>query len=107
MKVCLSFGFSLNLYKFYIIHQRDFVKTKMKVTLGGLRMFENFEVNKLFEGQAHERHQFSLHIQGDEYKGLIRDGKIHWYNPHPKQKIAEKDLHAVESQVFNRMNNIQ
>ncbi|MCQ6282472.1 hypothetical protein [Bacillus sp. EB600] len=70
-------------------------------------MFENFEVNKRFEGRVHERHEFSLNIQGDQYKGLIHDGKIHWYNPHPKQKIEEENLNAVESQVFNMMNDIQ
>ncbi len=67
-------------------------------------MFENFEVNHLFEGQVHEHPHFSLNIQGHEYKGMVNDdGKIHWYNPHPKQKIEEAHLGEIESKVYDLM----
>lgn len=66
-------------------------------------MFENFEVNHLFEGQAHEQPHFSLSIQGHNYKGMVQDGKIHWYHPHPKQKIPEDHLSAIESKVSDMM----
>ncbi|WP_026575089.1 DUF5342 family protein [Bacillus sp. UNC438CL73TsuS30] len=66
-------------------------------------MFENFEVNHLFEGQAHEQPHFSLNIQGHDYKGMVQDGKIHWYHPHPKQKVEEEYLSSVEQQVFDLM----
>ncbi|MEH7092981.1 DUF5342 family protein (plasmid) [Priestia megaterium] len=66
-------------------------------------MFENFEVKPLFEGQVHERHQFSLYIQGNEYQGIFHDGDIHWFNPHPQNALEENHLQAVESKVHNLM----
>ncbi|OIK10404.1 hypothetical protein BIV60_21405 [Bacillus sp. MUM 116] len=66
-------------------------------------MFENFEVNRLFEGHAHEQPHFSLNIQGHDYKGMVHDGKIQWYHPHPKQKVKKEYLASIESQVFDLM----
>lgn len=66
-------------------------------------MFENFEVNPVFEGQAREHPHFSLQIQGQEYKGMVRDGKVRWYHPHPKQTIEQEYLSKVESEVFEMM----
>jgi hypothetical protein len=66
-------------------------------------MIESFEVKHLFEGQVHEHPHFSVNIQGLEYNGMVQDGQIHWYNPHPKQKINESDLSAVESRVHDLM----
>ena len=34
-------------------------------------MFENIEVEKMFEDQTHERHKFKVSIQGDEYNGIF------------------------------------
>ncbi|MFJ7727563.1 hypothetical protein ACIQXV_15545 [Neobacillus sp. NPDC097160] len=67
-------------------------------------MLEDFEIFQLQEGSAREQSHFSLNIEGHDYKGMVHDGKIHWYHPHPKQKIEEEHLSAVESQVFNLMN---
>lgn len=66
-------------------------------------MFENFEINHLFEGQVHERPHFSLTIQGNEYRGMVNDEQIHWFNPHPKQKLEEDHLSAIESKVYDLM----
>ncbi|MCH6267802.1 hypothetical protein [Neobacillus citreus] len=66
-------------------------------------MFENFEVNHLFEDSVLKHPHFSLSIDGHEYKGMVKDEKIHWYQPHPKQKIEEEHLSAVESQVYDMM----
>ncbi|QCJ42195.1 hypothetical protein FAY30_09920 [Bacillus sp. S3] len=67
-------------------------------------MFENFEVFQLQEGTAREQSHFSLNLEGQDYKGMVHGGKIHWYNPHPKQKIEEEHLSAIESQVHQLMN---
>ena len=67
-------------------------------------MFEDFEVNHLFEGTAHKRQHFSLSVEGNEYKGMIEDNKIHWYNPHPKQTLEQEHVSAIESKVFNMLN---
>ncbi|SDM98654.1 hypothetical protein [Bacillus sp. OK048] len=64
-------------------------------------MFENFEVNHLFEGTVHEHPHFSLSVEGNEYKGMIHGDKIHWYNPHPKQSLEEEHVSAIESQVVD------
>ncbi|WP_244864602.1 MULTISPECIES: DUF5342 family protein [Paenibacillus] len=67
-------------------------------------LFENFDVIKpLFEDQVHERHQFSLNYQGNEYKGLYHNGEISWFNPHPQNDLAEEHLDDVESEVHERM----
>ena len=34
-------------------------------------MFQDFEVKTLFEGQVHERHQFTLNIEGHNYQGIF------------------------------------
>lgn len=70
-------------------------------------MFEDFKLDYLFEGQVHEHPHFSLTIQDKEYKGMIHDGRVHWYNPHPKQDLKETDLSEVESKVYNLMNDYQ
>jgi len=33
-------------------------------------MFENLEIRPMFEDQVHERHQFTLTIDGTYYQGL-------------------------------------
>ena len=66
-------------------------------------MIEDFEVNHLFEGQVHERPHFSVSIEGHEYKGMIHDEKIHWYHPHPQQKLEEEHLETIESRVHDLM----
>lgn len=68
-------------------------------------MIENFKVNYLFEGHAHERPHFSLDIHGHNYKGMIHNDKIHWYHPHPQQRLEEDHLEDVESKVFDLMSN--
>ncbi|WP_066384115.1 hypothetical protein [Neobacillus mesonae] len=64
-------------------------------------MFEDFEVSQLWEGHVHERPQFSLSVQGNEYKGMVHDDKIHWFHPHPKQTLEEEHVSAIESKVFD------
>lgn len=66
-------------------------------------MFENFEINHVFEGTARQHPHFSLNVQGNQYKGMIHGDKIHWYNPHPKQSLNEGDVSSIETQVFNMM----
>ena len=39
-------------------------------------MIQDFKVKPLFEDQFHERHQFTLNIEGDNYQGIFHNGKI-------------------------------
>ncbi|MBU8880705.1 DUF5342 family protein [Bacillus sp. FJAT-29790] len=64
-------------------------------------MFDNFEVKPLFEDQFHERHQFTLNVQGNEFQGLFHEGEIHWFHPHPKRQLEEGHLEDVESRVHD------
>ncbi len=66
-------------------------------------MFENFEVKPMFEDQFHERHQFKLTVEGNDYLGLFHEGEIHWFNPHPKENLGEGHVDAIESQVHEMM----
>ena len=68
-------------------------------------MFEDFKLDHLFEGQIHEQHHFSLTIQDKEYKGMVHDGKVRWYHPHPQQDLEEGYLNEVESKVYDLMRN--
>jgi hypothetical protein len=68
-------------------------------------MFENIEVMQMFEGQAHERQQFKVTIQGNEYTGIFHDGEVHWFNPTPKNKLEEKHISSVEPKVHDLLKN--
>lgn len=63
-------------------------------------MLENFEViDPLFEGRGHERIQFKLTIEGNDYRGLFHNNEVQWFQPHPHQKIGEYDEEIIESNV--------
>lgn len=62
-------------------------------------LVDNFEVEPIFEDRQHERHQFKLVIDGRKYKGDYIDGEIQWLNPHPKQKVGEEEVKAIEAEV--------
>ena len=66
-------------------------------------MFENFEINPQFEGTAREHPHFALTVNGSEYKGMIQDDKVHWYQPHPKETLEEEHLEKIESKVIRMM----
>ncbi|MCM3763387.1 hypothetical protein [Neobacillus niacini] len=66
-------------------------------------MFEDFDINPVFEGTAREHRHFSLNVKGNQYKGMIHGDKVHWYNPHPKQSLEEEHVDAIESKVMNMM----
>lgn len=68
-----------------------------------MEMIDDFEVDHLFEGQVHERPQFSLNVEGHEFKGMVHDGEIRWYHPHPQQKLEDEHLDAIESKVHDLM----
>ncbi|MGG3888039.1 DUF5342 family protein [Metabacillus fastidiosus] len=66
-------------------------------------MFQNFEIKPMFEGQFHERHQFTISIEGNEYKGIFHEGDIDWFNPHPANQFEEDDLDAIEAKVHDAL----
>jgi hypothetical protein len=66
---------------------------------------QNLTVKPMFEDQFHERHQFTLSIQGGNYQGIYHDGEIHWFHPQPKVKLEEQDLRDLETKVYDLMTN--
>ena len=60
-------------------------------------MFENIEVDKMFEGQTHERHKFKVSVKGDEYTGIYHKGEVQWLNPQPRQKLEDEHIDGIES----------
>lgn len=79
-------------------------KIKKKRKGGEIKtMFRDFEVKPLFEDQIHERHQFSLTIEGNEYQGIFKDGDIQWFHPHPVQMLDLVNITAIESKIHHLM----
>lgn len=69
-------------------------------------MLQNFEIiSPLFEGQTHERFQFKLSIEGNDYRGIFHDQEVQWFQPHPHHKIEKDELNLVESNVRTLMTN--
>ena len=68
-------------------------------------MLQNFEViTPLFEGQAHERFQFKLNIEGHDYRGVFHNEEVQWFQPQPHNKLEEDELNLVESNVLELIN---
>lgn len=66
-------------------------------------MFEQFEVKPMFEDQIHERYQFSLNLEGNDYKGMYHQGEISWFHPLPHNTVQDELLEQVEAQVHQKM----
>ncbi|MFJ7736972.1 hypothetical protein ACIQ2D_11595 [Lysinibacillus sp. NPDC097287] len=61
------------------------------------------ELKPAFEDRVHERQQFSLHVQGDEYKGFVHEGEIRWFHPQPQQKLEDDLVQAMESEIHEKV----
>ncbi|MCS7460857.1 YheE family protein [Paenibacillus doosanensis] len=66
-------------------------------------MFEEFEVKPLFEDQIHERYQFSLNHEGNDYNGVYHQGEISWFHPLPQNTLHDELLEEMEAQVHQKM----
>lgn len=53
--------------------------------------------------RTYERHQFSLSIDGKEYKGNYHEGAINWLHPHPKQDVGIEQLDQLEDNVHQML----
>lgn len=71
---------------------------------GVSKNIQDFEkIKPLFEDTVHERKQFSLQIQGDEYKGFVHKGEVHWFHPQPHQKFENGDVRVLESEIHEKV----
>lgn len=65
---------------------------------------QDFEkIKPLFEDTPHERKQFSLQMQGNEYKGFVHKGEVHWFHPQPHQKLDDEVLEVLESKIHEKV----
>ena len=68
-------------------------------------MLQEFKVKPMFEDQFHERHHFTLKIEGYYYQGIYHKGEIQWFHPQPKTKLENKVLQNLETKVDDLLRN--
>ena len=62
----------------------------------------DIEMTQVFEDRPHERRQVTLKVQGDEFKGFVHEGEIQWFHPHPKQKLKDEHVEAIETEIHEK-----
>lgn len=60
------------------------------------------EMKRAFEDKLHERRQVTLKVQGQEFRGFVHEGEIHWFHPQPKQKLKEGHVEAIETEIYEK-----
>ena len=68
-------------------------------------MFEDIEVERMFDNQVHERHKFKVSIQGEEYQGILHKGEVDWFHPQPSNKLEDEHIDQVESSIQDHIMN--
>lgn len=69
-------------------------------------MRQNIEViPPLFAGQVNECFQFTIKINGDDFRGIFHDDGVQWFQPQPYTKIENIDLDLVEANVRDLVTN--
>lgn len=64
---------------------------------------KDVELTPAFEGKLHERQQFTIQIQGKEYKGFVHEGEIQWFHPHPHQELKDEHVQAIEAEIHEKV----
>ena len=63
---------------------------------------DDLEMTQVFEDRPHERRQVTLTVQEHEFKGFFHEGEIHWFHPHPKQKLKDEHVEAIETEIHEK-----
>ncbi|WP_019636417.1 hypothetical protein [Paenibacillus fonticola] len=63
---------------------------------------QDLEIKPVFEDTNHKRQQFSLQVQGEEYKGFVHKGEIQWFHPQPQQKLEDGLVQVLESEICEK-----
>ncbi|MGE8078816.1 DUF5342 family protein [Peribacillus loiseleuriae] len=66
---------------------------------------QDLQIKPMFEGQVHERQQFTINFKGATYQGIFHNEDIQWFYPQPHTKCGERDIKALESKVYELMQN--
>lgn len=64
---------------------------------------EDIKIKSMFEDTIHERHQFSLQVEGENYKGFVHKGEIQWFNPQPQQNLDDHLVQVMESEIHEKV----
>jgi hypothetical protein len=83
----------------------DKIENEIQKLLGqhGISNWINdIEMKPVFEDRPHERRQVILKVQGDEFKGFVHEGEIQWFHPHPKQKLKDEHVEAIEKEIHGK-----
>ncbi|MFE6168127.1 hypothetical protein ACFVP8_09630 [Viridibacillus arvi] len=70
---------------------------------GVYKEIKDLEIKPAFEDRIHERQQFSLQVQGEEFKGFVHEGEIQWFHPQPKHKLEDDLVQAIESEIHGKV----
>ncbi|MEK4427142.1 hypothetical protein [Solibacillus sp. FSL K6-1523] len=84
----------------------DSIEAMIQLTMrqhGISKEIKDLELKPAFEDRIHERQQFTLQVQGDEYKGFVHEGEIQWFHPQPHQKHEEDIITAIESEIHEKV----
>ncbi|WP_087974711.1 DUF5342 family protein [Oceanobacillus rekensis] len=65
---------------------------------------DTLEVEPMLTDHSRELHMFKLKIQGEEFKGIFKDGEIEWFHPKPRRKLKDERVEKVEEKVQQKMN---
>lgn len=86
----------------------DVIENKIHELLGQYGIssrIKDIEIEQVFEGKPHERQQFILKVDGDEFKGFVHNGEIQWFHPHPKQTLKDEHVEAIETEIQEKVEN--
>lgn len=75
---------------------------KLMVEYGISSDTRELEVKPVFEDKAYKRHQFTLKVQGEQYKGFVHESEIQWFHPQPKQKLEDEQVQAIEAEIHEK-----
>lgn len=64
---------------------------------------DKLEVEPMLINPESQLHLFKLKIQGQEFKGIFRDGEIEWFHPEPRYKMRDERVEKVEEKVHEKM----
>lgn len=81
----------------------EFVIHRLMVQYGISSCTKELEVKPVFEDNAYKRHQFTLKVQGEQYKGFVHESEIQWFHPQPKQKLEEGQVQAIEAEIHEKL----
>ncbi|WP_439144826.1 DUF5342 family protein [Virgibacillus profundi] len=86
--------------------QLDWIESEVRRLLGEHDVIEDLdeiEVTPVLKDQSYDAHQFKLNIDGEVFKGIVRDGKLEWFHPKPRRKLKDEKVEKVEKKVHEKM----